>query len=262
MKLKNLLLPMLILGILFIIFSCVSKIAIPGMHITLESLWMKKIERRIIYRPINYKIPKDSLAILVPYIDELVEENLISTKNYIRTSTQYSYKRVPVGKIYFNYSNPFGFHIIIYNLNQEIEKVLLKQLILNTNTETINLLELPEENLSFTYSWWLKDGSSSYGKGIGLKKFTENFEITIEKRENEYVDNIYLNFNYLPINYEIEPELSVFYELGIYFNNGEEKIIKHEIRYERVVEEYLHRDEPLSEQIWHEILFNEWKKYL
>ena len=251
-----------------IISSCsiIGKIPIPGAHITLESLWINIIERRVVYIPIESKIPEYPLIHIVPYINEILEENIMNIKSYIRTSFEYSYKRVPIGKIYLSYSDPFYFNIILSSLNQEIEKIVLKKCILvNGTNEVVNLLELPVENLGYNFSWWLNDGSSPYGMGSGIRRFNNKFEIIIEKRDDEYVDNITLFFNRLPINYEFDIELSITYELEIYFYEAV-SIVEYEIQFLRKFEEYIPPSDGSypspSKRFWYEINIDEWNKYL
>jgi hypothetical protein len=224
--------------------SCaiIGRIPIPGAHITLESLWIRMTERRVVYRPIEYSIPP-KLKDIEPYISEISEDGIFFLINSIITSSEYSYKRAPIGKIYFNYSEPFSFHIKLSSLNQDIEKIILKQCFMITEKNEI------------------KDFMT-------LSRYADSYEpikTEIIKDESKMTDVIYLNFHSIPINYKSDKEITIIYEFDIYFFE-EMKTIKHEIKYIRLFEEYIHDRGNNNyilgdDRIWHEIHENEWDKY-
>ncbi len=262
---------MIVFCIIAILLSCsiIGKIPIPGTHTTLESLWIKSIERRVVYKPIMGEKSEYPEILAVPYIYKIYEDNIFDIKNYMTTSRDYTYKRVPIGHVYFSYSKPFGFHIVVNNLNNEIEKILLTQcFLIKENNEIISLLELQRENISQFFEWWPNDGNGTLrtSRGSGLLRFYDPIEIVIEKRESEYMDNIRFNFNNIPINWEIDTAVSIKYELEIYSAEGI-KTREYQINYTRIFEEYIHERSNNKytsehEKIWNEINMDRWNRYL
>ena len=224
--------------------SCaiIGRIPIPGAHINLESLWVKMSERRVVYRPIEYSIPE--FKVISPYINELSEDNIFFLINSINTSRKYSYKRVPTGKIYFSYSEPFSFHIKISGLNENIENIILKQcFMIMENNEIKDFMTLSQ------YADWYEPNKT---------------DLILDR--SRMTDVIYLNFHNIPINYRSDQKITIVYEFDVYIFE-DVKTIKHEIKYIRLFEEYIHdRDNnsfiPENNRIWHEIHENEWNKYL
>ena len=232
----------LLLCLLNISCTIIGKIPIPGAHVNLESLWIKMIERRVVYRSVEYSIPE--FRVIAPYVSEIYEDNTFFIINRIHTSRKYSYKRVPIGKIYFNYSEPFSFHIQIRDLNGNIEKIILRQCFMITeNNEIRNFMTLSQ------YADWYEPVKT---------------DLIIEK--DKITDAIYLNFHNIPINYQNEKEIIIVYEFDVFLFN-EMKTIRHEIKYMRLFEEYIHNRGkeifiPENDRIWQEINEKEWGKYL
>jgi hypothetical protein len=148
-------------------------------------------------------------------------------------------------------------------LNKKVDKIILKQCaIKNINKEIRNILEMPIDAIDVRFSWRSNDGHRGWGQDY--KEFNNTMEIVLEKRENEYINGIYLYFYDIPINYEIDSELLITYEFEFYFNE-EKNIVRHEIQYIRKIEEikmyhFIRNRKPDEE--WHEISMEEWKKYL
>jgi len=252
--------------------SVIGQIQIPGAHTNLESLWIRTSERRVVYRPVEYIIPEYPSILTTPYLNELQKENMMTIRNNINTSmSRFTYKRVPIGRIYFSYYEQFSFHIMLSNLNHEIDKITLRECYMIINDDNIvNILELPIENISQHYTWYTHDRTTIWGlntgRGSGLLRIKDPIQIVIEKRENEYMDEIRFNFTNIPINYMEHTELKIIFELELYIN-GEINIIEHMTIYKRIFEEYIHDRSnntfvSIAERIWNEISKEEWLKYL
>ena len=233
-----------------VIFSCAEsgEKPIPTTHIPTFALWTQKIDRRI-----NYISNKS----------EILEEDLMIIKNEIHCSVNAICKKAPSATIYEYFYNPFNFQIIINDLNTKINKILLnKCFVITKDNELKNILEILFENISCEFSWISNDGHRSWFPD--RNKINEHMEIFIEKRQDEHINGIYLNFHDIPINYDYDEILSIAYEL-IICSDDQIKTIEHEIIYNRKIEElkmYHFIRNPIPIRGWREISIEEWNKYL
>lgn len=243
----------LIIGVLpLLLVSCVvaDRIPLPATHIPLSALWSQIFDRRINYFSEENKIN---------------EIDVFTIENNINYSVNCTFTKAPKAIIYENYSNPFSLQMIIKSLNKDVDKIIFRRCDLECVNEVCkNLLLIPLENKEYGFSWRSNDGRS--GWGIDDKIFDETMEINIVKKENEYVDGIYIYFKDIPINYEIEDEIYINCALEVQFNNGLNKIIEYKIKYIRKIEEMkmyspLRNNNPKEDDTWHEISIDEWKKY-
>jgi hypothetical protein len=230
--------------LLLIIVSCFNVC----FHIPISALWSKFIDRKV-----NY----------VANTNTIIENEMVNIEHDINCSVNPIFTKAPKAIIYENYCDPFSLQMKIKLLDKDINKIVIKKCYINKkNGEIMNILEMPIENINISFSIWTNDRHSAWGRDY--KQFDNSMNIILEKRENEYVDKIYINFNDIPIMYKLDINISIIYEIEIYKGN-EKNIFNNEISYIRKIEE-LNMYSPIrnskKEDNWHEISIEEWEKGL
>ena len=213
---------MLVIFMIISLFSsCFNpdKTPIPFTHLPLSALWTKYIDRNVLYGKGFY---------------EFNYENLINIRTRIYPGHA-TFNSETKGIVYQNYSTPFTLQIIPENIDKNIIKFeIIKCDIINKNEQIKNILDLSIENKVYFPSWISHDRHRS--RTGNNKYLTDKNEIIVEKAENEYIENYYIHFNNIPINYEIDFEIILYYEIDIYFEN-EIKTYIFENNYNRIIEE-------------------------
>jgi hypothetical protein len=244
-KIRNFLSNVIIFS-LFLSCSDLDKIPIaPFTHIPLSALWTKTIDRRILYG-IGF--------------NESNYENLVNIRTRIYHGHA-TFNEETKGIVYENYSNPFTLQIILENIDKNILKFkITKCHIKNQNGELRSILEIIPEN-KVVGSWWVSNYDEYIGRSSDYLNFSDNNEIIIERTEDEYVDEYLIHFQEIPINYEIDDEIILYYEISIYFLDDVVTYI-FENQYKRIIEEQILYPPLQGNKVidWYEITLDEYKK--
>jgi len=229
---------------LFIIISCFNDC----FHVPISALWSQIIDRKV-----NY----------VANTSTIIENEMVNIEHNINCSVNSIFTKAPKAIIYENYCDPFSLQMKIKLLDKDINKIVIKKCYINKkNGEIMNILDIPIENINISFFIWANDRHSGWGRDY--KQFDNTMNIILEKKENEYIDKIYIYFDGIPIMYKLENNISIIYEIEIYKGN-EKIVVNNEISYIRKIEE-LKMYSPIrnnkSEDNWHEISMEEWEKGL
>jgi hypothetical protein len=217
-------------------------------HIPISAIWSQTIDRRI-----NY----------VENTNTITEDGMVNIELDLRCSVNAIFTKAPKAIIYENYFEPFSLQMKVNLLDRDVDKIVLKECFMNTvHGEFRNILEVPIENIDVRFTVRSNDGKRGWGRDY--KQFDKPIEILLDKKENEFIERIYVYISDIPIMYESDTDISIIYEIEIHKGN-EIIAVNNEISYIRKIEEmkmYHPFRNRVEEDDWHEISMEEWKKGL
>jgi hypothetical protein len=227
----------------------------PFTHIPLSALWTKTVDRRINYLNNSSKLDYKDLLYKTDFL-EYNYENLLNFKTRIYHGHA-TFNMKTKGVVYENYSNPFTLQIILEDIDENIIKFEIKKCnIICSQGEIKNILDMSSKNINI-FPWWVSNDGNRGRSGDS----TNINEILMERTEDERIKNYYIHFNDIPINYETDDEIIIYYEMNIYFKN-EIKTYVFENQYKRVIDEMINFPPIKGNKVidWHEITIDEYKK--
>jgi hypothetical protein len=215
----------------------------PFTHIPLAALWTKYIERKISY------IQEQVILDIPEYIS-------ISGEIY---SQNWELNRVSFKTAYANAIPPVDLWIEINLMDRKITEIDFVECKLLLNSLEYDLLNIPNENIQaseFTNSYDERSFSARKYEG----EFEQSHKFIINNSSVNYFSGFSLGLKSLLFNCYENEKIIIKYGFIIKDKENNNKEYNSEILYKRKFEEKTGADD--NGEIWTEINFEEWKKYI
>jgi len=231
----------IIFGFLCILLfgSCVA----PLTHIPIFAIWTKITERKIIYEEqINVDIPE--------YIQ--ISSGLHS-QNYILKFASFT-------KAYSYTVPPVNLWIKIDLLDRKITEIEILECKISANSKEYDIFTTSAKDIhSSEYKSSFINNTSSFSAGKYNGNFFSERKFMVNNTPEEYFDGFSVSFEKLPFDCNKDDEISIAYKFIIRDSNGQKEYNINTF-YKRKLQEKTGVDE--NGEIWKEISYEEWEKYL